>query len=184
MKKHIPPFLLAACPYFFYLLAWLQAALSMGLAEKYPSAGELAATIFSVQSLAAVPVLFITNVVYALRCKSLTAAELARWDFLIKLCHIPVYVVLFLFALLMLLAIAAPAVLMMALVLVPIIFIFDLTLLLTSSCYGFRALRIAKQEGLVDKKWARRHTIAHCIFVADVVSAFLVWRRLKGCGFQ
>ena len=177
MKKHMPPFLLAAWP---YLLLVLLLSLTPILEEAGESAQyDLLVTCLSVAFQLFMVALFIGNAVYALRSKQLTALELARWDFIIKLCHIPVYVLLFLFALLMLIAIAVPAVLMMVIVMIPMIFLFDLVLMLTSSCYGFRALRMAKQEGLVDKKWARRHMIAHCFFVADVISAFLVWRRLK-----
>lgn len=179
MKRHIPPFLLAAWPYIFYALCWPLEWLLSELPQQDTAAEDLILTVASAVFGVSLLALLIGNVVYALRCKSLTADELARWDFIIKLCHIPVYVLLFLFSLLMLIAIAAPAVLMMTFVMIPTIFLFDLALMLISSCYGFRALRMAKQEGLVDKKWARRHTIAHCFFVADVISAFLIWRKLK-----
>lgn len=203
MKKHIPPFLLAVWPYLFVLLGlipeeqydallgWLTQmsellALRITALLGSPNDFERASVVLEyiigvcgIISFIGVFCLFLATILYPLRSKQLTALELARWDFIIKLCHIPVYVLLFLFALLMLIAIAVPAVLMMVIVMIPTIFLFDLILMLTSSCYGFRALRIVKQEGLVDKKWARRHTIAHCFFVADVISAYLVWRRLK-----
>lgn len=203
MKKHIPPFLLAAWPYLFVLLGlipeerydallgWLtqtsellalQIAALLGSPNDFERASVILEYIIGVCgiiSFIGVFCLFLATILYPLRNKSLTALELARWDFIIKLCHIPVYVLLFVFALLMLIAIAVPAVLMMVIVMIPTIFLFDLFLMLTSSCYGFRALRMAKQEGLVDKKWARRMRLAHCFFIADVISAYLVWRRLK-----
>lgn len=203
MKKHILPFLLAAWPYLFSLLAFipeermdallnwilqmsellaLQLATLLGSPNDYERALAIwegvitvCGVIFSIGFFG----LILAAILYPLRCKSLSALELARWDFIIKLCHIPVYVLVFLFCLLLLLAIAAPAVLMMALFGIPSLVFFDLVMMLTSSCYGFRALHMAKLEGIVDKKWATKHTIFHCIFVADVISAFLVWRRLR-----
>ena len=179
MKKHIPPFLLAAWPYIFFALCWPLEWLLSELPQQDTAAEDLILTVGSAVFGISLLLLLVGNVISALRGKHLTAAELARWDLIIKLCHIPVYVVVFLFSLLALISIAVPAVLMMVVTLIPGMFFFDLVLMLTSSCYGFRALRMAKQEGIVDKKWARRHTIAHCFFVADVISAFLIRRKLR-----
>lgn len=185
MKKHVMPFLLAVWPYLLVLLilplAWLpEEALEDFLYQmEMGGSSDVLTTWVSSGLWIFLAVLFIGNVIYALCCKDLTALELARWDFIIKLAHIPVYVVVFLLCMLFVIAIAVPAVLMMVLMIVPMMFLFDLIMMLTSSCYGFRALRKAKQEGLVDKKWARLHTILHWFFVTDVISAFLVWRKLR-----
>lgn len=192
MKKHIMPLLFGFWPYLFALLAlipeeWIDTLVSVtgiALGMLVQTLGSVEAcerfvTVCGIVLVVLFCVLVLAGILYPLRTKSLTMRELARWDLIIKLAHIPVYVVLFLFAMLMLLSIAAPAVFMMALISVPIIFFFHLALMLNSSCYGFRALYMAKQDGLVDKKWANRHIIAHCFFVSDVISAFLIWRKLK-----
>ena len=203
MKKHIPPLLQAVWPYLFMLLCfipeeWVEALLCwisevpflialmianlFGYGQDFArieTTMEVIITVVGIVFWVCSFCVLLRAILYPLRTKSLTALELARWDLIIKLCHIPVYVFLFLFSLLILLAIAAPAVLMMALFGIPSIIVMELVMMLTSSCYGFRALRKARQEGLADKKWATIHTIAHCIFVLDVISAFLVWKRLK-----
>ena len=140
---------------------------------------EVIIPVIGVVTLICILCMLLGTILYPLRTKSLTALELARWDFIIKLCHIPMFVVVFALCLMSMISIAVPAIFMAVIIMIPGMFFFDLIQMLTSSCYGFRAIRKARQEGLVEKKWAVLHTILHCIFVADVISAFLVCRKLK-----
>ena len=166
MKKYILPILLAVWPYLFFLPCL------------FPDS-EACIEAFALIYCGATILVYLANAIFAFRSRDLQTQDLARWDLIIKLCHIPFYILVMLVGCLLALAIVAPAVLFMAVMVIPVLVFVDVLLMLTSSCYGFRALRKARQEGLVDKKWATIHTIAHCIFVADVISAFLLWRKLK-----
>lgn len=166
MKKHILPFLLAIWPYLFFLFPLL------------PNP-ESTASAFALTYCALTALVYLANIFFAVRSRALSIRELARWNLIIKICHIPFFILVMFLGMLLALAVVAPAVLMMAVMVIPVLVLVDALLMLTSSCYGFRALRMAKLEGIVDKKWAMKHTIFHCIFVADVISAFLVWRRLR-----
>ena len=168
MKKYLAPLSLALCPYGFLLLALIPDA----WIENLPMA-----VFFGL--LAIQLVIVVCNVRFGLKTAALTPVELAKWDFLIKLAHIPYFLMIFFMCLMFLIAIAVPAITMAAFTMIPWAIITDVILMLTSSCYGFSAIRRAKSAGSLEPGAALRHTVAHCIFVADVISAFLLWRKLK-----
>ena len=166
MKKYILPILLAVWPYLFFLF---------GLFIDSEASTEAFALIYC----GATVLVYLANAIFAFRSRDLQIRDLARWDLIIKLCHIPFYIFVMLVGCLLALAIVAPAVLFMAVMVIPVLVFVDVLLMLTSSCYGFSAIRRARAAGDLDTGCAIRHTIAHCIFVADVISAFLLWRKLK-----
>ena len=167
MKKYLAPLSLALCPYGFLLLGLIPES----------RIEDLTALVFFgllVMQLAIV----VCNIRYVRNSES-APVELAKWELLIKLAHLPYYLAVFAICLMLLIAIAVPAFMMAVLFFVPWAVITDVILMLTSSCYGFSAIRRAKSEGTLPPGAALRHTVAHCIFVADVISAFLLWRKLK-----
>lgn len=166
MKKRILPILLAIWPYLFFLFPLL------------PNP-ESTASAFALTYCALTAVVYLTNICFVFRSRALSIRELARWNLIIKVCHIPFFILVMLVGALLALAVVAPAVLMMAVMVIPVLVLVDVLLMLTSSCYGFRALRRAEAEGLIPRSFALRHTAAHCFFVADVISAFLVWKKLR-----
>jgi hypothetical protein len=167
MKKYLAPVSLALCPYGFLLLALVPDA----WIEELPMA-----VFFGL--LAVQLVIVVCNIRYV-RNSELAPVELVKWELLIKLAHLPYYLAVFAICLMLLIAIAVPAFMMAVLFFVPWAVITDVILMLTSSCYGFSAIRRAKSAGSLEPGAALRHTVAHCIFVADVISAFLLWRKLK-----
>ena len=167
MKKYLAPLSLALCPYGFLLLALIPDA----WIENLPMA-----VFFGL--LAIQLVIVVCNIRYV-RNSEAAPVELAKWELLIKLAHLPYYLAVFAICLMLLIAIAVPAFMMAVLFFVPWAVITDVILMLASSCYGFSAIRRAKSAGSLEPGAALRHTVAHCIFVADVISAFLLWRKLK-----
>ena len=166
MKKYILPILLAVWPYLFFLF---------GLFIDPEASAEAFVRIYCIATV----LVYLANIVFAFRNKDLQIQDLARWDLIIKVCHIPFYIFVMLVGCLLALAIVAPAVLFMAVMVIPVLVVVDVLLMLTSSCYGFSAIRRAKAEGALSPDAALRHTAAHCMFVADVISAFLLRRRIQ-----
>ena len=168
MKKYLAPLTLALCPYLFLPLELIPESLT------YVFMLPLSFVLLAVQ----IRIIWI-NFRYPWKTDELTPVELAKWDFLIKLAHIPYFLMIFFMCLMFLIAIAVPAITMAAFTMIPWAVLTDVVLMLTSSCYGFSAIRRAKSAGSLEPGAALRHTVAHCIFVADVISAFLLWRKLK-----
>lgn len=123
---------------------------------------------------------YLWNIISVLCYKGEDAAkELARLDFMIKLVHIPFYVLIFAFCLPAIVVAFHPILAMIPFMIWTIFFIVDALLMITSSVYGLRALWKAKKEQRVSKKFAVLHTILHLVFVADVISAICIYRKIK-----
>ena len=168
MKKYLAPLTLALCPYLFLPLGLIPESLT------YVFMLPLSFVLLAVQ----IRIIWI-NFRYPWKTDELTPVELAKWELIIKLAHLPYYLAVFAICLMLLIAIAVPAFMMAVLFYVPWAVITDVILMLTSSCYGFSAIRRAKSAGSLEPGAALRHTVAHCIVVADVISAFLLWRKLR-----
>ena len=166
LKKYILPILLAVWPYLFFLF---------GLFIDPEASAEAFVLIYCIATV----LVYLANIVFAFRNKDLQIQDLARWDLIIKACHIPFYIFVMLVGCLLALAIVAPAVLFMAVMVIPVLVVVDVLLMLTSSCYGFSAIRRARAEGLIPDSFAKVHTLLHIFFVADVISAFLLRRKLQ-----
>ena len=116
-------------------------------------------------------VVYVMNIVNACLYKGDNSCyELAFFNMLIKLLHIPFYLVVFLSGAAMFLAMVVPAL---------ILFVIDLLLLITTSMYGVNALIRAGKQGIVSKKFALVHGILHFFFVADVISSVWVFVRVR-----
>ena len=112
------------------------------------------------------PALGIVTLVLGLIGPDHTAGELARQSLRIKLTHMLFYILLFLAFWVLPVAVA-------------LFFLFDAMALIVSSSFGIAAILRARKEGRLTTGRAIGHIIAHCFFVADVISAFLLWRKLK-----
>lgn len=111
------------------------------------------------------PISLILNVVCAFFFRWDTAA-LAKWNLRIKLCLIPFYLFAFVFSIGVPLAII-------------FIVIFEVLLLLSTSCYGFRAaFRARKDEKIGDGMFVLL-SLCHFCFVADVGAALILHRKLR-----
>lgn len=125
-------------------------------------------------------VVYVVNVIYAFRYKEEEAeAQLVFWDMAIKLVHIPFYLIMFAVGLVFLLAMVVPALLMISPFILMILFIIDLFLMLTSSSYGISAVIRARQKGRISSGTAACYIVLHLFFVLDMVSAVLIYLKLK-----
>ena len=113
------------------------------------------------------PVLGLTELLVGLCSKALSPARLAKWDLIVKLAHIPFYCIIFLLAFL-----AMP-------LFAPFFFLLDCAVLLVGPGFGIAAILRACRDGQLSIGAALLFGITHLIFVVDVLSAFLLWRRLR-----
>lgn len=114
---------------------------------------------------AAFPVVLVMNVLCAFFV-SWDTEELALWNRRIKLWLIPVYLFVLVFAVGVPLAVLS-------------LFAFDALLLLVSSGYGLRALVRAKKETQINNTVFWLLCLCHFCFVADVIAAFILKRKIK-----
>ena len=167
MKKLLP-LLLAVWP---YLVLWLMSI--FGGKEEGNHGLELLLLI------ALTAVVYIANIVSAFTYKIEDARKLAFWDMVIKLIHIPFYLIVFIAGVALLLAMVVPALVFVSPFLVAILAVIDFFLMLTSSAYGIHALIRAKKNGCVSVKFVVVHSILHLFFVTDVISAVIVFVKTR-----
>ena len=112
------------------------------------------------------PLLGLICLLVGLKSGSLSPALLARWDLAVKLAHSPFYcVICFLFLVLPLFW--------------SFLLVFDVMALCVSSGFGIAAALRARKEGQAATDWAVLHILLHCCFVLDVISAFLIRKKLR-----
>ena len=121
------------------------------------------------------PVVYIANIICACRTKS--AKHLAFWNMLMKIIHIPAYVIIFMIGAMLTgqLIVGLP----FGLIIVPILVVIDVLLLCTTSAYGTCALVRAKREGCISTIFTVVNIILHFLFVWDVVSSIIVYRKIR-----
>lgn len=107
--------------------------------------------------------IFIANILFACLCRNVR--DLALWNMLIKLSHIPFYLAVFVLGI-------------GVMILIPVLLLIDALLLTVSSVYGIRAVLGAKRQGLLSPGKAVLHVLLHLLFVADVVSSIVVYRKI------
>lgn len=105
------------------------------------------------------------NLLYVVFAKA-SPTGLAFWNMVVKLCHIPFYIFIFIFGIGVMIAI-------------PILWLIDVILMLTSSSFGISALVHAKCEGNISNTFMTVNILCHFLFVADVISAVITWRKLR-----
>ena len=89
----------------------------------------------------------------------------AVWGLAVKLIHIPFYLlVFFLFLILPLGAV--------------FFFVFDAMTLISGCGFGIAAILRSRKEGRISTGWAVAQLLLHCCFVADIISAFLLRKKL------
>jgi len=123
---------------------------------------------------------YILNILNAFHYRGNEAAlKLAFNDMIIKLIHIPFYLCIFVIGALSIMVMVVPAFLFISPMIVMVLFLVDCFLMLTSSMYGISAAIKSSKEGVISKKSALSHIIFHCIFVTDVISAVILYRKIK-----
>lgn len=125
----------------------------------------------------------LTVVVYGLNiwnaCTLRDEKQLAFYSMVIKLVHVPFYLMVFCVGLVFALAMVVPALLFVSPLIISMLAIGDYLLLLTGSVYGISAAVRATSRGTLPKAEAILYSVLHCIFVLDVVGAVLVFCKLR-----
>ena len=168
-KKAFFPILLAVWPYISVILLYLLAEVS----------DKLYWLIFAAIVISTV-VIYTLNIINACTHKNERADEqLAFWDMLVKLIHIPFYLGVFFIGVVFLLAMVVPMFVMVSPLIVIMLAVIDFFLMLTSSAYGINAVARARQKGSISTGFLVLNIIMHLLFVTDVISAVIVFVKLK-----
>ena len=121
------------------------------------------------------PVVYIANIICACRAKD--PKGLSFWNMLMKLFHIPAYVLIFMVGAMLAgqLIVGSP----LGLIIVPILVVIDVLLLCTTSSYGVCALVRSMQENRISVAFMVVNIILHFLFVWDVVSSIIVYCKIR-----
>ncbi|MBQ2785520.1 MAG: hypothetical protein IJF02_03350 [Oscillospiraceae bacterium] len=162
MKKFFP-FILLVWPYLFFPAAYLKYADT--------ETGIPWLLIFCILT----PVVYIANIICAIRTND--TKFLARWNMVLKLCHIPVFLFIFIYGVAV--ALAVWAFLFFTPIILAILVIIDVLLLCTTSTYGICALVRTRLENRISMKFMAVNIIMHLLFVWDVISSIIVFFKLR-----
>lgn len=172
-KKRFFPITLAVWPYLYVILS-----LTFSSYEK------LGGIIFYGGMLLTFAV-YISNIIYACIWKGEDSYyHLAFWNMLIKLIHIPFYIGVFLLGVLFFLVMVVPVFTFLSPLLIFCLFLVDAFLMITSSMYGVNALIRASRKQVVSKKYVVINIILQFIFVADVISAIVLYIKARKKGIS
>lgn len=165
-KRNIIPLLLIFCPYIFLLMIFLSDE------NNFDS--------LLVTYLLFTTVIYILNIINA--CKINEENDfynLAFWNMLIKLIHIPFFILIFIIGMIFLMAMVVPALFIISPIICFILACLDYILILVSSSYGINAITKMRNENILSKKEAVIYIIMHFIFVLDVISAIIIFIKTK-----
>lgn len=167
-KKRFFPITLAIWPYLYVVLS-----LAFASNEKLGGMIFYGGMLFT-------PVVYISNIIYACMCKEEDSYyHLAFWNMLIKLIHIPFYLGVFLLGVLFLLVAVVPIFTLLSPILILILIFVDVFLMITSSLYGVNALIRASMKQVVSKKYMIINIILQFLFIADVISAIVLYIKVR-----
>ena len=121
------------------------------------------------------PVVYIANI--ACVCSARDMHSLSFWNLLVKLCHIPAYILVFFIGMIMAgsLITGVP----FGLILIPVLVGIDCLLLLTTSAYGIKALYLAKKQERITREFMIVHILLHLVFVLDLISSVIIFCKIK-----
>lgn len=123
---------------------------------------------------------YISNIIYACRYKGEDAfCHMAFWNMLIKLLHIPFYIIVFLIGMLFFAVSVIPAFIFVTPAVIFILFMIDLLLMYITSIYGISALARGKRKGVISTTFLIVNIILHLFFVTDIISSVIVFAELK-----
>lgn len=124
-------------------------------------------------------VVYVMNIVHACKCKNKDIRGLALSDMVIKLLHIPFYLIIAVVGLLMLVLMVVPVFVFISPAIVVMLAIIDYFLLLTTSAYGINALIGARKKGIISQSFMVINILMHLCFVLDIISAIIVFVKLR-----
>lgn len=167
-KKRFFPLTLAIWPYLYVVLLFVF------------SSNEKLGGMISYGGWLLTPAVYISNIIYACVCKGEDSYyHLAFWNMLIKLIHIPIYLGNFLLGILLLLVAVVPIFTLLSPFLILILILVDVFLMITSSMYGVNALIRAGRKQVVSKKYVIINIILQFLFIADVISAIVLYIKVR-----
>lgn len=168
-KKRFFPITLAVWPYLYVVLLFV-----------FPTTYEVLSELILWGGMALTLAIYISNIIYACICKGEDSYyDLAFWNMLIKLIHIPFYLVVFLIGVFFLFAAVVPVFTFVAPLLIFCLFLVDVFLMITSSMYGVNALIRAGRKQVVSKTYVIINIILQFLFVADVISAVVLYIKVR-----
>lgn len=125
-------------------------------------------------------VVCVVNLINAFTYKSEKIVyDLAFWSMVIKLVHIPFYILVYLLGILM-----VPSMLFIPMTFItPFIILFlvvvDVLFMISSSGYMLKGIWTAKKQEVISKRLAIVLTIFSFVFVGDVVVSIVFYRKIK-----
>ena len=124
-------------------------------------------------------IVYVGNIINAFKYSAEDYHKLAFYNMIIKLAHIPFYLLVFLVGVMFVLSAVVPALTFITPFIIFCLFIIDFFLMLTSSMYGINALIKARKEKIMTRKYTFVHILFHFLFVADVISSIILYSSLK-----
>lgn len=168
-KKRLFPITLAIWPYLYAVLVFA-----------VPTTYEVLSGLILWGGMLLTLILYVSHIIYACICKGEDSYyDLAFWNMLIKLIHIPFYLCIFLIGVFFLVVMVVPVFSLLSPLLIFCLFLVDVFLMITSSMYGVSALIRAGKKQIVSKPYVVINIILQFIFVADVISATVLYIKLK-----
>ncbi len=124
--------------------------------------------------------ILILNIINAFTYSGENASyELAFWNMLIKLIHIPFYVAIFLMGVLLLLASVVPALIFFTPFMTMLLIIAAAILMITTSMYGINALMWEGRWGRVSIVYMVGMIVMHLCFVLDMIASVILFVQMK-----
>lgn len=166
MKK-LPMIALLVTPYIFVFVAIVICIIEDGFTAN-------ALGYIGYEYLIMLMVVLIPNMVYAfvLKRNGYNQRDLFFWNMILKLSHIPIYILIFTLGVFM-------GMMILGIMLSPFLFVFDYSLLLSSSMYGISGLSYVSNRGLFSKKQVIICGVCQFIFVLDVLSAIYLFGKFR-----
>lgn len=166
MTKKILPIILLLWPYLFFLCSQVK--------------DENGAQILFGGYLILTIVVYLANIINAWTYRGKDAYYvLAKYNMLIKLLHIPFYLLVFFAGMAMFCAMVVPALVFVSPLVIFMLFLVDVFLMFTSSAYGCSALFQAARQKRISAIYGVWMGILQFIFVADVISAVCVFVKMR-----
>lgn len=166
--KFLIPTLLMFCPYMILLTNFF----------RIPKSDSNLNFIFLTLYFLILLTILIINIIYSCTRNQSEYYKLALFNMIIKIIHIPFYIVIFL--------IATSLSVLLSWMVGPFILVFiiisavlDYLLLLTSSSYGINALIRSLKTNHISTRFLVINIILHFIFVLDVLSSIVVFFKLR-----
>lgn len=108
-------------------------------------------------------VVYLLNIVHA--CLLSDVHQLAFWNMVLKLAHIPFFLAVFFFGIGIMVAI-------------PLLFVIDAALMVTTSAYGIKAGICAHKQHHLSLEHTVLLSLGHLLFVTDVICSIITYTRL------